>query len=265
MTGESKAGIPEKREWDAATYDQKHSFVWKYGEDVVGLLAPKKGERILDLGCGTGHLTNLIASSGAQVVGLDRSTEMLQQARNAYPDISFVQGDGYDFHFDEPFDAVFSNAALHWMTRADAVAECIARALKPGGRLVAEFGGKGNLHRLHAAVKRTILSFGFGGGEEFNLWYFPSIGEYATLLEQRGLETTYATLFDRPTPLEGAENGMREWLDTFTSNFLTRLTPEQRPRFFEQVETELRPVLYSDGKWMADYRRIRIVAINNER
>ncbi|MBI2818171.1 MAG: methyltransferase domain-containing protein [Acidobacteria bacterium] len=263
MSGESKTVIPEKREWDAASYDKKHSFVWKYGTEVVELLAARKGERILDLGCGTGHLTHQIALSGAEVIGLDRSSEMIEQARKAYPQITFVLGDGYDFRFDEPFEAVFSNAALHWMTRPGAVADCISRALKPGGRLVAEFGGKGNLHRLHAAVKTAMSSLGYPVGEELDLWYFPRISEYATLLEKRRLEVTYAVLFDRPTALEGGDNGLREWLETFTSNFLARLTGDERPQFFKQVEAELRPVLFRDGTWFADYRRIRVVAVRD--
>lgn len=225
------------------------------------MLAPQKGERILDLGCGTGHLTAQIALSGAEVVGLDRSPEMIEQARKAYPDLKFVVGDGAEFELPEPFDAVFSNAALHWMTRPAAVASCISRALKAGGRLVAEFGGKRNLYALHGAAKKAMESLGFPVGEELKLWYFPSIGEYASLLEEHRLAVTFAALFDRPTPLDGGENGLREWLQTFTSNFLARFTPEQRPEFFKQVENELRPTLFRDGTWFADYRRIRIVAI----
>lgn len=253
--------IPEKKEWDAAAYDRKHSFVWRYGEEVVELLAPQKGERILDLGCGTGHLTNQIFLRGAQVIGLDRSRDMIAQARQAYSHLQFVQGDGADSHFSEPFDAVFSNAALHWMTRPAPVADCIARALKPGGRFAAEFGGKGNLDGLHAAVKKAMASLGCPVGEELSPWFFPSIGEYATLLEERRLSVRYATLFDRPTPLEGGENGLRDWLETFTSNFLARLSPAQRPQFFQQVEEELRPTLFRGGTWYADYQRIRVLAV----
>lgn len=258
-TETTKAAIPEKKEWDAATYDRKHSFVWKYGAEVVELLAPRKGERILDLGCGTGHLTHQISLSGAEVIGLDRSPEMIGQAREAYPHLEFVMGDGSDFQFSEPFDAVFSNAALHWMTRPAEVAGCISRALKPGGRLVAEFGGKHNLRSIHAAVKKAMDSLGIRAGED--LKYFPSIGEYASLLEEHSLAVTYAILFDRPTKLGGGENGLRDWLETFTSNFLARISPAQQPEFFRRVENELRPVLFRDGAWFADYRRIRIVAV----
>ncbi len=255
-----KAVVLEKKEWDPKAYDRKHSFVWKYGAEVVELLSPQKGERILDLGCGTGHLTNQISLSGAAVIGLDRSPEMIEQARKAYPHLEFVLGDGTDFEFPEAFDAVFSNAALHWMTRPEPVVSCISKALRAGGRFVAEFGGRCNLHALHAAVKKAMRSLAFPVGEELILWYFPSIGEYASLLEAHQLAVSYALLFERPTPLEGGEDGLRDWLETFTSNFLARLTPEQRPQFVKSIEDQLRPTLFRDGTWFADYRRIRIAA-----
>src|SRR5206468_2153174 len=128
-------------------YDDKHSFVWKYGKEVLDLLAPREGERILDVGCGTAHLTNQIASRGARVVGLDKSSAMIERARALYPELQLEVADATDFHFDEPFDAVFSNAAIHWMKDQDAVARAVFNALKPGGRFVAEFGGKGNIKK----------------------------------------------------------------------------------------------------------------------
>jgi len=250
----------EPKRWNPADYDSKHSFVWKYGAEVIELLAPQKDERILDLGCGTGHLTHAISLSGAQVVGLDRSGEMIAQARAAYPELPFVLGDGAEFRFDEPFDAVFSNAALHWMPRAQDVAACISRALKPGGRFVAEFGGKGNIEAIHSAAQKALDALGSPAGEELTKRYFPSIGEYASLLEKNRLEVTYAMLFDRPTLLEDGENGLRHWLEMFTNDILARLTPEQKQAYFERVEAESRSILFRDGSWYADYRRLRIIA-----
>src|SRR6266545_6600698 len=122
--------------WNTALYDGKNAFVWKHGRGVVELLAPQPGERIIDLGCGTGHLTNQIAAAGADVIGLDRSQSMIEEARRLYPDLHFEKADATDFHFDQPFDAVFSNAAIHWMKDQPAVARCIREALKPGGRFV---------------------------------------------------------------------------------------------------------------------------------
>src|ERR1051325_4868475 len=131
------------RAWDAARYDSAYSFVWERGADLLALLAPQPGERILDLGCGTGHLTAKIAESGAEVVGLDHSTAMIEQARQNHPGLRFEWADAAEFGVPEPFDAVFSNGVLHWVQRPADAAACVWRALKRGGRFVAEFGGKG--------------------------------------------------------------------------------------------------------------------------
>src|SRR2546423_15463085 len=136
---------PPPRGWDPGLYDGKHAFVWQYGASLVELLQPRPGERILDLGCGTGHLTAQLAAAGANVLGIDSDAAMIEQARKAYPALHFEQRDARDFHFDEPFDAVFSNAVLHWIKEPERVIVCLRRALKPGGRFVAEFGGRGNV------------------------------------------------------------------------------------------------------------------------
>ena len=255
------APSPTMKGWDAELYDARHSFVWKYGEELIELLSPKKGERILDLGCGTGHLSQQISRSGAEVIGLDRSPAMIEQARKTYPNLEFVVADAADFEFPEPFDAVFSNAALHWMMEAGKVAACIARALKPGGRLVAEFGGKGNIKALQAAIRNALVVLGHAGGEHLNLWYFPSIGEYASLVEQHHLAVTFAALFDRPTALNDSENGLRHWLDMFASELLTHFTIPERTEIVRAVEDQLRPILFHNGTWFVDYRRIRVVAV----
>ena len=155
----AKTTMPNQT-WDAGLYDNKHAFVWQYGASLVGLLAPKSGERILDLGCGTGHLTSQIAESGAQVVGLDHSAEMLAQARSAIPELEFVQGDARDFTFAQPFDAVFSNAVLHWIRPPEAVIRCVYDALRPGGRFTAEFGGRGNVRRVLGVLRETAERMG---------------------------------------------------------------------------------------------------------
>ncbi len=140
--------------WNSSLYEQKHSFVFKYGEEVLALLNPQRGERILDVGCGTGHLTKLIAEAGAEVVGIDSSPEMVEAARVACPDINFVVADAADFSFTEPFDAVFSNAALHWVTEAKQAMVCMAQSLKQGGRFVVELGGKGNLTAITGLLEK---------------------------------------------------------------------------------------------------------------
>jgi trans-aconitate methyltransferase len=242
--------------WDAARYQDKHSFVWRYGADLVELLAAQPGERILDLGCGTGQLTAEIARSGARVTGLDNSADMLAEARQNFPGLTFVSGEASAFDFSEQFDAVFSNAVLHWVKNADGAAASIARALRPGGRFVAEFGGKGNIATVQAAL-RALLG---PAADNQSPWYYPSIGEYSAVLERHGLEVRNASLFDRPTPLEG-ENGLDQWLRMFGQTYLGKLSPEQGDGVVRQLEEMLRPALYSDGIWTVDYRRLRVVAI----
>ena len=249
------------KQWDAPTYDTRHSFVWQYGTDVLELLAPRAGERILDLGCGTGHLTNKIAEAGAEVTGIDNSQAMIEQARKNFPNLRFENADGTDFRFDEPFDAVFSNAAIHWMRAPAAVAASISRALKPGGRFVAEFGGKGNLKATKAALHNASAAAGYAVSDEVAFRYYPSIGEYATLLESEGFRVTSAAHFDRPTPLSGGEQGLRNWLATFADNVLELLPADKLEEVIADTENRLRAESYRDGTWFADYRRIRVIAI----
>jgi trans-aconitate methyltransferase len=243
--------------WDAGLYDAKHSFVWKHGASLIELLAPRPGERILDLGCGTGHLAARIAEAGADVVGIDSSASMVEEARRLYPGIRFEVADARDFSLDAPFDAVFSNAVLHWVKEPEAVVACVRKALGPGGRFVAEFGGRGNVRTIVSALGAASRAIGLGAWE--HPWYYPGIGAYAPLLERGGLEVTEAFLFDRPTLLEGQE-GLRNWVNMFAGSLLDRVPPDGREDFHRRVEDVARPALYRDGQWFADYRRLRIVA-----
>lgn len=249
------------KQWDASAYDSKHGFVWQMGTGVLELLSPRPGERILDLGCGTGHLTRKIAEAGAEVVGIDNSEAMIEQARKNFPELRFEIADGTDFRFDEPFDAVFSNAAIHWMRDPAAVARRTYRALKGGGRFAAEFGGKGNLKATKMALHSAAHDAGYTVSEEVAYRYYPSIGEYATLLESEGFRVTYASHFDRPTKLEGGEDGLKNWLATFADNVLDALPADKRAEVIADTENRLRAQSYRDGTWFADYRRIRVVAV----
>jgi trans-aconitate methyltransferase len=251
--------VAADKSWDAELYEAKHNFVWKFGSDVVDLLDPKPGERILDLGCGTGHLTETIAKRGAEVVGVDSSAAMIGQARQNYPKIRFVLRNASDMEFQEEFDGVFSNAALHWMTAAETVATNIARALKQGGRLAAEFGGKGNIERISGVI-HSVLSRYYDGPLPDSRTFFPSIAEYGKFLEVAGLELRFAHLFDRPTLLEGS-SGMEDWIHQFKWYYFEPLPAEKRRRALAQVVEELRPHLWVDDHWTADYRRLRILAV----
>lgn len=247
--------------WNATLYEDRHGFVWQYGADLVDLLAPQPGERILDLGCGTGQLTEQIARSQAKVWGIDSSETMIAKAKANYPHLEFAVADARNFHFDRPFDAVFSNAVLHWVPEADRAIACIRQSLEVGGRFVAEFGGKGNVGSIERLLVEVLEEMGYADAAAFNPWYFPSIGEYAAKLEKQGLEVIYAALFDRSTPLEGGDLGLQNWLEMFASGFLSQVSEADRSHLIRSVEDRLRPTLYRNNTWFADYRRIRIAAV----
>ena len=239
--------------WDAKQYQQRHSYVFEYGRAILDLLAPRPGEKILDLGCGSGQLTGAIAEAGASVIGLDASPEMLVEARTNFPGLDFRPGDAAEFSLDESVDAVFSNATLHWVKNADAAVGCIARALKPGGRFIAEFGGHGNIQSIVDALHAVL-------GPVETPWYYPSIGEYATILERHGLEPRQAWLIDRPTPVEG-EDGMENWLAVFARDFVRDMSEPRGRELFHAVAERLRPTHFRDGVWTLDYRRLRVAAV----
>ncbi|KJR96236.1 MAG: methyltransferase type 11 [Peptococcaceae bacterium BRH_c4a] len=246
--------------WDSELYDDKISFVSRLGLDVVRLLDPRPGERILDLGCGTGDLANEIVMEGAVPLGIDAAPSMIEKARVKYPDIAFEVGDGLTFRTAEQFDAVFSNAALHWMKPASSVVETIWLALRPGGRFVAEFGGLGNVETIFGAISDALADYGISAAQR-NPCYFPSIGQYSTILENQGFQVVYALYFDRPTPLEDGHNGMRHWLDMFAGKFFEGISPSQKEYMYKKIKDLLRPSLFKNGTWIADNRRIRIKAV----
>ena len=169
----SDSGNTQSSGWNAGLYDDKFSFIWEYGSNLIDLLDPQPGERILDLGCGTGHLTHVIAQRGGDVVGTDHSAEMIEQARVNYPEIRFAVEDASNFSVDEPFDAIFSNAVLHWVRDAEGAVDSMSAALKPGGRLVAEFGGKGNVRQIVDTTLAVLNELGYSGREETQSLVFP--------------------------------------------------------------------------------------------
>lgn len=251
--------MAESAKWDAGLYDEKHSFVWKMADGLLDLLHARPNEQILDVGCGTGHLTAKIASRSAKVTGIDRSTDMIAQARMSYPAIRFEVMDARHISLPGPYDAVFSNATLHWITEPDKAIEGISRVLRPGGRFVAEFGGRGNNGGLMKAAEIAWNSL--VPGKEFpRPWYYPSLAEYATLLEKHGMEVNQGLLFDRPTPLEDGERGLRNWLSMFGAAILDHAPEEVREALVAEIELQARPGLFADGRWIIDYRRLRILS-----
>jgi trans-aconitate methyltransferase len=241
-----------------ALYEACHAFVWERARDLLPLLDARPGWRILDVGCGTGQLTAEIARTGATVLGIDHSPEMIARARSNFPELEFQLADATALGFSEEFDAVFSNATLHWVRDARGAARSMACALKPGGRFVAELGGRGNIRRLLEALYGALESMGVAGAREINPWFYPGIGEYAGILEEQGMEVTWAALFDRPTALEG---GLAAWLETFAGRFLEAVDASARPELLRRVEDRAASHLLRDGVWTADYRRLRVVAV----
>jgi trans-aconitate methyltransferase len=248
--------------WDPVAYASRFGFVSQLAEDLVELLDPQSGERIVDLGCGTGDLAAKIAARGSDVLGVDADAAMIEAARRQHPEVRFEVMDAYDFVVDSPVDAVFSNAALHWMTRPEAVLERVAAALRQGGRFVAEMGGGRNTERVSGALRVALERHGVPPERQARPWYFPSPGEYATLLERHGFEVRAMWHFDRFTPLVPGEHSLRDWLNLFAGPFLASLaSEEQRTAVLAEVEAATRDALYVDGRWHVDYRRLRFHAV----
>ncbi|MGB6301655.1 MAG: class I SAM-dependent methyltransferase [Rivularia sp. (in: cyanobacteria)] len=250
--------------WNSLLYQEKHAFVWHYGENLLEILKPQPNELVLDLGCGTGQLTAKIAESGAEVIGIDSASEMIEKAQQNYPKLQFKVADARNFELSQPVDAVFSNAALHWIPQADEVINSINKSLKTGGRFIAEFGGRGNVESIVKALYAALEKIGFNNPSKLNPWYFPSIGEYAAKLEKQDFEVVYSNLFYRPTLLNGKDAGLANWIKMFAGNFFKGLSESEINQVINDVENQLKPKLYQQGNWFADYRRIQVKAIKRE-
>ena len=252
-------------EWDAQAYDDRFGFVAHYGNDVLALLDPRPGERVLDVGCGTGRHAALIARAGATVVGMDADEEMLRKARGDHPGIDFVTADATAFgldhlHATELFDACFSNAALHWMRPPDAVLHNVRSVMRTAGRFVAEMGGAENIAALDAALHDALRDVGRVDVAVVEN-YFPTIGEHTTRLESAGFRVEYATWFRRPTPLAPGTSAA-DWTRHFRASAWARIPEGQHRALAEAVNRHAadRGLRSADG-WTADYCRLRFVAV----
>jgi trans-aconitate methyltransferase len=244
-----------KQSWSPGTYDQHARFVSDLAGAVLDWLGARPGERILDLGCGDGVITADLAAAGAIVTGVDTSAELLAAARERGVDARRMDGEALSF--DGEFDAVFSNAALHWMMNAGAVVAGVRRALKPGGRFVAEFGGHGNVAAVVTAMRATALRLG-GDQAIAGPWFYPSPAIYQEMLEAEGFAVKRIGLYPRPTPLK---TGMAAWLMVMRGPFFEQFGPE-KDKVLEEVVELLRPALCdARGNWTADYVRLRVEAV----
>ena len=240
--------------WDANQYVNHASFVAKHGSQVLDLLNPKSGERVLDLGCGDGLLTLDIEKCGASVHGVDLSQSMIEIAQKRGLSAEVMNGE--NLTFNNEFDAVFSNAALHWMTSEESVLRGVSNSLTSNGRFVGEFGGEGNVVALVSAMSSVFASHS-EFGEFNNPWYFPSVEEYQQKLQNNGFYVHYIALIPRPTPLC---SGIEKWLEIFSNGITKNLNQEQKSKFINEVECLAKPHLYVEGKWVADYVRLRFFA-----
>lgn len=247
---------PHRQQWSAGSYDTHARFVSDLAAGVVDWLEPRPGERILDVGCGDGVLTAELRDRGVDVIGVDSSEDFIAAARGRGLDARLM--DGEDLRFGPEFDAVFSNAALHWMPKADAVAAGVARALKPGGRFIAEFGGHGNV----AAIVTAMRAIGQKRGGDLALaspWYFPSPDIYRRVLERHGFTVRRIALIPRPVVLK---TGIEGWLMVFRKPFFAQFGDGADVALAETVDL-LRPALCdADGNWTADYVRLRVEAVH---
>jgi SAM-dependent methyltransferase len=238
--------------WDPAVYARNARFVSDLGAPLLEMLAPRPGERILDLGCGDGALTEKLVSFGCTVVGVDASPEQVEAARARGLDARVCRAEALPFAGE--FDAVLSNAVLHWVKDQAAALAAIHRALRPGGRIVAELGGHGCVATIRGALHEALRARGHDP-RAYDPWFFPTVEEYRVLLHAAGFAIDSIVLFDRPTPLPGALAG---WLETFAQPFLRALPRAEWPGVLAEVEERTRPVLHDPAQgWSADYTRLR--------
>ena len=242
--------------WSPDTYSKNARFVSDLGAPLLDLLDPQRGETILDLGCGDGALTEKIAIAGSFVIGVDSSPAFVAAARAR--GLNTILMDAQQLSLRRQFDAVFSNAALHWMKHPELVVKGVAACLKQGGRFVGEFGGIGNVATIRAALHAALRKRGM---EPWSVdpWYYPSPEEYSELLSRFGFTVDSIELIPRPTNLPG---DILAWLDVFAQPFTNAVARDEKAALLQELRDELEPALRkADGSWYADYVRLRFKAI----
>jgi len=250
--------------WNPEFYNDKHSFVYNYGEDLIELLDPKKDERILDLGCGSGQLTFKISELAKEVIGIDKSQEMIAYAKSKFKNLEFQVADATNFIFLKKFDAIFSNATLHWVKNYKDVIKSMYENLNDQGRIVLEFGGKGNVQTIVNQLRNSLDKKGYLEQSKLKLWYFPSTEEYTNELESSGFRVLMAQHFNRPTELADENTGIKDWISMFGERFFKNVSTKHIEEIKIEVQEKVKSECLINGKWFADFKRIRFVAIKNK-
>lgn len=242
--------------WNATTYDNHHDFVAEYGKGLLELIPQKKVQRILDIGCGTGTLTQQLAEYG-EVLGIDGSKEMIAQAKAHYPEVNFQVMDALQLSFENEWDLVFSNAVFHWIHNQRQLIAVIHRSLVEGGQLICEFGAYGNIQIIEESFQMALKKFGYTYQSKFT---FPKTAEFAQLLETQGFIIDAIFDYDRPTVLTDGEQGLASWGQQFFETELAKFSLEEQEQLMTAFVEAARDKLWQGNAWIADYRRLRVVA-----
>lgn len=246
--------------WNSNLYDDKHRFVSQYGESLIEILSPVPYEYVLDLGCGTGDLAFLLAEKRARVLGVDPSPDMIQKAKEKYPELDFKVQRAEELNFSEEFDAVFSNAVFHWIKEPELALRNVYKSLKYGGRFVAEFGGKDNVQKLTHSLKETLSEFGYHENAQKEIWFFPSPAEFSVMLEEAGFMIKMLWYYDRPTELNSTQSGVQDWFRMFGKPFLENVSERDIEEILKETSEKYKKINIVEGKLYADYKRLRIWA-----
>lgn len=247
--------------WNSDLYDNKHSFVAECGKAMINFVNVSENQKILDLGCGTGVLTNELAKNGATVIGTDLSKDMINKAKSNYPNLTFRVEDATNLPFKNEFDTVFSNAVFHWIANQEKLLYSVYNSLKDNGTLICEFGAKNNISQIQTAFEKVI---GQKGHSYCSPFFFPTKEEYKLLLEKAGFEVKHIIEYDRPTPLTNGEKGLRNWIQQFFASDLIKFSYEEKEQILFEVEKLCKKSIWEKEQWVADYRRIQIIAVKNK-
>ncbi|MBS7576272.1 MULTISPECIES: class I SAM-dependent methyltransferase [unclassified Enterococcus] len=243
--------------WNSKLYDSKHDFVSEYGKGLLEFIPNDKNQKILDLGCGTGTLTNEIASYCQYVLGVDGSKEMIEQAKITYPELEFEVGNALKMSYESQWDIVFSNAVFHWIFDHNLLLANIKSSLRGSGQLICEFGGHGNIGTIETGFKNVLNSMGYDYISKFN---FSTTEKFEALLEKNGFTIDELFIYERPTILKDGEKGLSNWAKQFFASDLANFNKAEQEKILLELEKQVKNMLWDGSNWVADYKRLRAIA-----